>query len=707
MNFKKFIYYGLSVLLVFETSPTSCKNINAFKAPNKHEVQNISTEKKSDFYRVSYVDNEISYEGENTYLLKLNSQKQFKNIKNNFKSNIIQISDSIRKTEKNNNLIEVKLNSNQLDELKSNKNVVLENNIYLKASNIEQKEDYVSDNEDNSTQSEYNDWNMQMMNVCECEKNRDIRVAVMDSGISPSSELNVEEWIDISDKNVTIEPMFQDLYGHGTSIAHIIGAAGKGNNIKGICPGVSLVSVKVLNDEGRASLSDVVEGIYWCINNNIDVINMSFGTDVDSEILHDAIKEAYENGITIVSACGNTGNDSLMEYPAAYEETISVGSVNSEACVSEFSSQGGYADILAPGELIPSVDEFDTKLLADGTSMAAAEVTGIIASILSKKSVSSDNIKDLLKESAYNIEGNRIVNMEEFINMSDNSQPANIESDENHEVFTSDSNANITTFSAVELNASWSVDDHINWNVDHDLNIYISLDSLYIIGLRLPDVHKNNINTSTTYYANVMNGMWNFVGNTMIWEKAAYMLNNNISITNINNLYIINDGTDSQTDGNNSAHRTVCWNYIKNNWSSIINDGSAINKTNKGKVMCGVAIHNAMDAYAHQAVIKKSNGEFYAIEGNHRDDTGFEKKRYDTAKQVAAKIYNQYVLNTLIDADVFCGNSCHETPTAGNSFYLKNFFEKAYRADSQTALSKQNWLKPRCVHPSWEACITK
>ena len=185
MNFKKFIYYGLSVLLVFETSPTSCKNINAFKAPNKHEVQNISTEKKSDFYRVSYVDNEISYEGENTYLLKLNSQKQFKNIKNNFKSNIIQISDSIRKTEKNNNLIEVKLNSNQLDELKSNKNVVLENNIYLKASNIEQKEDYVSDNEDNSTQSEYNDWNMQMMNVCECERNRDIRVAVMDSGISP------------------------------------------------------------------------------------------------------------------------------------------------------------------------------------------------------------------------------------------------------------------------------------------------------------------------------------------------------------------------------------------------------------------------------------------------------------------------------------------------------------------------------------------
>lgn len=72
--------------------------------------------------------------------------------------------------------------------------------------------------------------------------------------------------------------MYYDITGHGTSVAGIIALTGKVTGLKGINPNVQLYSVKVLDNNNMAPISRIIEAIYWCIDNDIDIINMSFGT---------------------------------------------------------------------------------------------------------------------------------------------------------------------------------------------------------------------------------------------------------------------------------------------------------------------------------------------------------------------------------------------------------------------------------------------
>ena len=111
------------------------------------------------------------------------------------------------------------------------------------------------------------------------------------------------------------------MTGHGTAIAGII---------NDIAPNAEIYSVRIMDAENKATLSRVVEGIYWCIENDIDIINMSFGTTVKSAVLEKAIQDANDAGILLISSAGN-GDTQGVEYPAAYEEVIAVGAVNTSA----------------------------------------------------------------------------------------------------------------------------------------------------------------------------------------------------------------------------------------------------------------------------------------------------------------------------------------------------------------------------------------
>lgn len=245
-------------------------------------------------------------------------------------------------------------------------------------------------------------WYLEAINVNGNESvNKEIKVGVLDSGVSYSESMHGVEWYNLIDNADNV--LFDDVRGHGTAIAGLIASDGS-NGLKGINPKARILSVKVLDEQLETPVSRVVEGIYLCIEKEVDIINMSFGTNVDSELLRQAVKDAEEAGILMIAASGNTGEHGVM-YPAAYDEVIAVGATDADGTVADYTSFGPELELLAPGEAIAVTGLFDGLTAMDGTSIAAAEVSGVASVIMAKEGATSSIVRSLLKESAKDING--------------------------------------------------------------------------------------------------------------------------------------------------------------------------------------------------------------------------------------------------------------------------------------------------------------
>ena len=113
-----------------------------------------------------------------------------------------------------------------------------------------------------------------------------VKVAVLDTGIDlvhPDLKDNVKCSINI----IKYHNKADDDNGHGTHVAGIIVAANNTFGVVGVAPQVGVYAVKVLNRYGSGYTSDIIEGLQWCIDNKIQVANMSFGTLTDVQSLHD------------------------------------------------------------------------------------------------------------------------------------------------------------------------------------------------------------------------------------------------------------------------------------------------------------------------------------------------------------------------------------------------------------------------------------
>lgn len=261
-----------------------------------------------------------------------------------------------------------------------------------------------------------NQWNLEAVNmpddqlVADTASGSAVKVAVMDSGITPLSGIEIAGTVDfanLGEDNVNENPLFDDPSGHGTGIAGMIAAKGKDSVLKGIAKDAQIYSVKVLDTQNQSTISKIVSGIYWCIDHNIDVINMSFGTAKYSETLKKAVEDASAAGIIMVASAGNRGEEAeTMDYPAAYPEVLSVGAVNGEKQICGFTSKKEDADIFAPGEKVWTQGVFQGLTAVDGTSIATAHVTGAVALLLQAYPKAGSNwIRQLLKSSSVQIDG--------------------------------------------------------------------------------------------------------------------------------------------------------------------------------------------------------------------------------------------------------------------------------------------------------------
>jgi len=187
---------------------------------------------------------------------------------------------------------------------------------------------------------------------------------------------------------------------HGTHVSGIIAATADNNQGIAGWAQVQLLAVKVLDDSGSGNTSDLASGIYWAVNHGARVINMSLAADAAPTSLLDACQYASRANVVLVAAAGNQGV-CRVQYPAALKQCICVGATDGFSGLAGFSNYGPEQEVVVPGVGIYSSGVGGSYLFADGTSMAAPEVSGVAALILARdNTLSATRVRAIIDASA-------------------------------------------------------------------------------------------------------------------------------------------------------------------------------------------------------------------------------------------------------------------------------------------------------------------
>jgi thermitase len=216
-----------------------------------------------------------------------------------------------------------------------------------------------------------------------------VLIAVLDTGIDKEQEDLVGNVI--AEVNFTDSKTTEDIYGHGTHIAGIIAAHGKnGAGIVGLAPDCRLMNVKVADDQGRFDSTVAARGIDWAVDNGAKVITMSLESTEPSPILEEAVNHAWNQGAVLIAAAGNIGSTKIV-YPAYYSNCIAVAATDINDRVASWSSQCDWVDVAAPGVDIYSTLPGNDYGYRSGTSMSAAQVSGLAGLLFAVESDKNHN----------------------------------------------------------------------------------------------------------------------------------------------------------------------------------------------------------------------------------------------------------------------------------------------------------------------------
>lgn len=218
-----------------------------------------------------------------------------------------------------------------------------------------------------------------------------IKICVIDTGIDynhPDLKDNYKGGRNFIDN--TDNPM--DNHGHGSHVTGIIAAKNNDIGVLGMAPDTYIYSCKVLNSSGSGSYSNIIAAIQWAIDNSMQIISMSLGGSSFSQALKDICDAAYNRGILLIAAAGNSGGDGSQDtvgYPAKFDSVIAVATTDINDQRASFSSVGPEVEVSAPGVNIPSTVPSGTCAMCDpsgyknasGTSMSCPHNTGSAALI--------------------------------------------------------------------------------------------------------------------------------------------------------------------------------------------------------------------------------------------------------------------------------------------------------------------------------------
>jgi len=196
--------------------------------------------------------------------------------------------------------------------------------------------------------------------------------AVLDQSSAAVLDQSSAAVLDQSTAAVLDSPQYSD-FGHGTMVAGVIHM---------VAPTAMILPVKTFRSDGTGYTSDILRGIYYAVQSNANVINMSFDFTTPSSEFAQAIAYAQKNNVTCVASAGNEGSSQLV-YPAGLPGVMGVASTNNFDQKSSFSNFGPQdVWVAAPGENIVSTYPFKTYASESGTSFSAPLVSGTVALLL-------------------------------------------------------------------------------------------------------------------------------------------------------------------------------------------------------------------------------------------------------------------------------------------------------------------------------------
>ncbi len=506
------------------------------------------------------------------------------------------------------------------------------------------------------------------------ENDTKVKVAILDSGIDYTDEIDVKERINLIPGEENVSVPFEDTSGHGTSIAGIIAAKDNEVGITGINPNVEIYSAKILDDNNQASLSRVVEGIYWAIDKKVNIISISFGTSQSTEVLHKAIKDAYNAGILIIASAGNNGG--AIEYPAAYTEVMAVGSVDASGTLSDTSARGEKLEITAPGEYVKTTGSFGGELITSGTSISVPHIVGV-ASLLWEKDIncSNDFIRALLVASANKsnyetTENSGIVDLDYALSVYDEFKN-NYLPNANAESFIEENTSEINTEDIEVVNARWTLDGHValadkagNWCSLSSTNIQIIK-----LGIKYPDQKFATMTSNPQWHTATVSNVDNYISSYRCATLMARAIKNGKSPDSV-----------SKPKGMVKANYTKMKSQLKGiNWGSALG-GVSNTANNRALFVIGMSMHIVTDSYAHQSYVKV-NGKWKHL--NHDDDncdnSSVHKKRYTIAGDAACDVLASYLSGDTGDHWEYVQSY------DGTSFRLKRLVQYAKEQDTYNA----------------------